>query len=198
LRQLPMTAADYLDWDASQTVKHEFLAGEIFAMVGAAKTHGAVTLNIAIALRQHLRGTSCSTFVTDIKLQVQAADAYFYPDVMVTCSARDSEDPLFVREPSLVIEVLSPSTAAFDIGAKFVAYRQLPSLLEMVFIDPESHRCDVYRKGTVQANGGLWVLHPFEPDQDVHLASVELDLPASLLWEGMPAAAAAAGPLKPS
>jgi Putative restriction endonuclease len=111
-RQLPMTAAGFLAWDETQTVKHEFLAGEIYAMVGAAKTHGALTLNIAIALRQHLRGTTCSTFVADIKLQVQAANACFYPDVVVICSTQDGEDPLFVREPTLVVEVLSPSTAA--------------------------------------------------------------------------------------
>jgi Uma2 family endonuclease len=190
LLQLPMTAAEFLVWDETQTVKHEFLAGEVFAMVGATKTHGALTLNIAMALRRHLRGTPCSTFVTDIKLQVQAANAYFYPDVLVTCSAADRSDPKIVREPSLVVEVLSPSTAAYDVGGKFAAYRQLHSLKEMVFIDPDSHRCDVYRKGSVETNGGLWVLHPFEPDQDVRFASVELDLPASLLWEGLPAALA--------
>jgi Uma2 family endonuclease len=185
-----MTAAEFLAWDATQTVKHEFLAGEVYAMVGAAKTHMTLAGNLFVALRQHLRGTPCCTFATDVKLRIEAVDAYFYPDVMVTCSAKDREDPLFVRELKLVVEVPSPSTAAYDAGAKFAACRQLISLREMVFIDPETHRCDVYRKGSVESNGGLWVLHPFEPDQDVRFASVELDLPASLLWEGLPAAAA--------
>jgi Uma2 family endonuclease len=79
--------------------------------------------NIAIALRRHLAGTPCRTFITDMKLRVEAVDAFFYPDVMVTCSARDAGDPLVKREPVLLVEVLSPATAAFDRGDKFAAYR---------------------------------------------------------------------------
>tara|TARA_B100001105_G_scaffold211492_1_gene176195 strand:- start:56 stop:373 length:318 start_codon:yes stop_codon:yes gene_type:complete len=75
-------------------------------------------------------------------------------------------------------EVLSPSTAAFDRGAKFAAYRLAESLREMVFIDPERQVMDVYRKG----DDGLWVLHPFAPTETVHLASVDLALPPATLW----------------
>jgi Uma2 family endonuclease len=184
--QMPMSAAEFLAWDALQTVKHEFVQGEVFAMAGASKAHVAVTLNVAMALRKHLRGSPCSTFITDMKLQVEAADAFFYPDVMVTCSAADAADLLVVREPTLLVEVLSPTTAAYDRGAKFAAYRRLPSLREVVLIDPDSRRCDVFRKGADAA--GLWVLHPFEPGQAVHLASVALDLGADVLWDEVPAA----------
>jgi Uma2 family endonuclease len=123
--QLPMSAADFLDWEATQTVKHEFVRGEVFAMAGAGKAHVAVSLNVAMALRQHLRGSPCSTFIADTKLRVETADVYYYPDVMVTCSAADAADPMTVREPVLVVEVLSPSTAAHDRGDKFATCRLL-------------------------------------------------------------------------
>ncbi|MDP1901537.1 MAG: Uma2 family endonuclease [Rubrivivax sp.] len=180
-----MSAAEFLAWDVLQTVKHEFVRGEVVAMAGAGKAHVTVTGNVFMALRQHLRGSPCSTFFADTKLRVEAADAFFYPDVMVTCSTADAADPQIVREPVLLVEVLSPSTAAFDRGDKFAAYRQLPTLREYVLIDPDTRRCDVFRKG--EGEGDLWMLHPFEGGQDLQLASVGLELAAADLWEQVPA-----------
>lgn len=182
--KLPMSARDFLTWDATQTVRHEFVAGEVFAMAGAGEAHVTVALNVAMALRQHLAGTPCRTFITDMKLRVEAADAFFYPDVMVTCSAADAADPLVKRDPVLLVEVLSPATAAFDRGDKFAAYRQLPGLREYLLVDTDSRRCDLYRKG----GDGLWVLHPFDAGQTLRLESVALDLPAQPLWAEVPAA----------
>jgi Uma2 family endonuclease len=180
--KLPMTAAEFLAWDASQTIKHEFVRGEVFAMTGATKAHIRLTLNVAMSLLQHLRGSPCSTYAADIKLRVETADSYFYPDVLVTCSTTDAADPAIVREPILVVEVLSPSTAAYDTGAKFAAYRQLPTLREYVLIDPQSRRCDAYRPGP----NGRWELHPFEAGQDLALASVDLVVPNADLWDEVP------------
>jgi Uma2 family endonuclease len=180
--QLPMSASEFLAWDATQTVKREFVRGEVFAMAGASEAHVTLMLNVAMALRHHLSGTPCRTFTSDMKLRVEAADAYFYPDVMVTCSATDAAQPLIKREPVLVVEVLSPSTAGYDRGGKFAAYRLLPSLREYVLIDPGSRRCDVYRLGA----DGLWVLHPVEPHGDVGLASVELVVAGAVLWAEVP------------
>jgi Uma2 family endonuclease len=194
LLQLPMTAAEFLAWDETQTVKHEFLAGEIIGMVGATKAHVLLTTNVTMALRQHLRGTPCITFATDLKLRVESADAFFYPDVVVSCSAADREDPLIVREPVLLVEVLSPSTAGYDLGAKFAAYRQLPTLQEVLFVHPDSRRCDLFRKGPSSTDAALWVLHPFDPGQAVRLASVDLDLSHQVLWEDVPVA----GAIKPT
>ena len=187
---LPMTAAEFLAWEETQTVKHEFVRGEVFAMAGAGKAHVALTLNAAMALRVHLRGSPCRTYMADTKLRVEAADMYFYPDVLVTCSATDAADPAIVREPVLLVEVLSPTTAAYDRGDKFATYRQLPTLREYVLIDPQSRRCDVFR---LQGDG-LWVLHPFEAGQDLRLASVDLDLPAAALWDEVPAVSASKTP----
>ncbi len=87
-----MTADDFLAWDATHRLRYEFVQGEVFAMAGAEERHVTTALKAAMALRSHLRGSPCRTFISDMKLQVQAANAYFYPDVMVTCSASDAAD----------------------------------------------------------------------------------------------------------
>ncbi|MEN9485566.1 MAG: hypothetical protein RJB37_3446 [Pseudomonadota bacterium] len=174
-----MTAADYLAWEALQLDRHEFLDGEVWAMAGAEDRHVTIALNVAMALKQHLRGTPCRTFMSDMKLHAESANSYFYPDVFVTCSDADRASPLLKREPTLVIEVLSPGTAAYDRGAKFAHYRQMPTLREIALIDPDARRVDVYRHGT----DGLWVLHPFDPGQGMTLASVEgLHIPDDALY----------------
>ena len=177
--KIPMTAEEFIAWDDTQAERREFVRGEVFAMSGVEERHNTVSLNIVMALRNHLRGTPYRSFMSDVKLRVEAADCYFYPDVMVTCSAEDTRDTKIKRHPVLVVEVLSPSTAAYDRGAKFADYRRLPSLAEYLLVDTESRRCDLYRKGA----DGLWVLHPFEPGQALHLQSVTLDLSAEVLWD---------------
>jgi Uma2 family endonuclease len=133
------SAEEYLAREATQSERHEFIAGEVIAMVnedaafvetGASEAHVTAALNLAMTLRQHLADTPCRTFITDMKLQVQAADAYFYPDVMLTCSAADAASPNLKREPVLLAEVLSPGTTAYDRGDKFAAYRRIASLRE--------------------------------------------------------------------
>ena len=178
LETRPMTAEEFLIWDETQTLKHEFVRGEVFAMTGGVDRNYTVALNLALALRQHLRGTPCRVYGSDVKLRVEAADCFFYPDLMVTCSATDLGQRLIKREPVLVVEVLSPSTAAFDRGEKFADYRQLPSLAEYLMVDVERRRCDLHRKGA----DGLWVLHPSGPDDAVRLASLDLVVEAAELW----------------
>jgi len=180
--QLQMTSQDFMIWDATQTLRHEFVGGEVFAMAGASEAHVTVALNVAMALRQHLQGSPCRTFITDMKLRVEAADAYFYPDVMVCCSAADAGSPLIKRDPVLLVEVLSLSTAAYDRGDKFAAYRSLSGLQEVLFIDTDSRRCDLFRRG----EDGLWVLHPCGAEDAVLLQSIDLNLSAKALWAEVP------------
>ncbi len=173
-----MSAAEFLAWDAGQTIRHEFVRGEVFMMAGGEDRNNTVALNLVVALRQHLRGSPCRVYASDVKLRVEAADCYFYPDVMVTCSAADLGDRLIKRDPVLVVEVLSPSTAAFDRGGKFADYRALPGLAEYLLVDVDALRCDLYRQGA----DGLWVLHPSAPGEGVALTSVDLTVPAEALW----------------
>ncbi len=178
LKKRRMSAAEFLAWDAGQTTRHEFVRGEVFMMAGGEDRNNTVALNLVVALRQHLRGSPCRVYASDVKLSVEAADCYFYPDLMVTCSAADLGDRLIKREPVLVVEVLSPSTAAFDRGEKFADYRALPGLVEYLLVDVDARRCDLYRKGA----DGLWVLHPSAPGDGVQLASVDLQVGADALW----------------
>ena len=173
-----MTAADYLAWEAEQTERHEFVGGETFAMTGAEDRHVTVVGNVYMALRQHLSGTPCRTFVTDMRLHVAALGNYFYPDIMVTCSPVDLASPMAKSEPKLIVEVLSPSTAAYDRGLKFSHYRNLPSLQEYVLVDLDTRAVDGYTLGAE----GLWVLHPFAANETVTLASVALQLSAAQLF----------------
>ena len=176
------SAADYLAWEAAQLDRHEYIDGEVFAMAGAEDRHVTVAGNLYIALRQHLAGSPCRTFMSDMRLHVATANSYFYPDVLVTCSALDLASPLVKTEPKLIAEVLSPSTAAYDRGVKFSHYRSLASLQEYVLIDLDSRSTDCYRKGA----DGLWVLHPFARGEPVSLASVALELTAAQLFAEVP------------
>jgi Uma2 family endonuclease len=190
LEQHRMTADEFLAWEETQTVKHEFIRGEVFAMVGGVDRNNTLAGNLYITLRQHLRGSPCRVYGSDVKLRVDTADCFFYPDLMVTCSRADLADRLVKREPVLVVEVLSPSTAAFDRGDKFADYRELPTLAEYLLVDVERRRCDLYRKGA----DGLWVLHPTGPDDALRLESVALTVTAAELWAELePDAPAAAG-----
>lgn len=173
-----MSADDFLTWEAGEPLRHEFVDGEVFAMAGAEDRHATVALNLASGLRLHLRGTPCRVYMADVKLHAAAANSFFYPDVMVTCSAADAARRLVKQDARFVAEVLSPSTAAYDRGAKFAAYRTLPTLEEYLLIDIDRQSCDLYRKGS----DGLWVLHPSSAGSSVTLLSVDLTLTAHELF----------------
>lgn len=167
--KVPFSADDFLAWDATQAERHEFVNGEVFAMAGGEDRHASVSLAVASALRSHLKGSRCRVYMNDVKLQVAAANAFFYPDVFVTCSERDAASRLVKQEPLLVVEVLSPSTAAYDRGDKFAAYRLCPTLAEYAVIDTDRRAVDLFRKNTE----GLWVLHPLVGNATLTLASVD-------------------------
>ncbi|AHE97558.1 Uma2 family endonuclease [Thioalkalivibrio paradoxus] len=177
-----MNGEAFLAWEGEQQEKHEYFRGEVFAMVGASDRHVTIALNVASALRAHLRGGPCRSFISDMKLRVEAADAFFYPDVMVTCDETDRSRDLYKTAPVLVVEVLSPGTEAFDRGAKFAAYRLLPSLREYLLIDPATGALDLYRRDPENH----WVLHPHGPHEAVELQSVGLNLTGARIFEDAP------------
>lgn len=171
----------YLDWEAAQADRHEYIAGEVFAMTGARGTHNLIAGNVYMALRQALRGTPCRTHIEGMKLHVQAADAVLYPDVFVTCDPLDltEQAELAKTAPKLVVEVLSESTAAYDRGLKFELYQRLSSLQEYLLIEQDRVHADLFRRNAE----GLWVLHPSGPAGEVQLASVGLTLAMELIYE---------------
>ena len=176
------STSDYLFWESGGLDGHKYLNDDVFAMAGADDRHVTVSGNLYIALRQHLTGSPCRTFMIDMRLHVAAANAFFYPDVLVTCSALDHDSASQKNEPELIVEVLSPSTAAYDRGFTFSHYRSLTSLKEYVLIDLDSRSIDCYRKGSDE----LRVLHPFARGAPAHLASVTLELTAERLFAEVP------------
>jgi Uma2 family endonuclease len=125
---------DYLERERNSPIKHEYTRGQIYAMAVASKAHTIIVGNIFTLLRNHLRGSACIPYMMDMKVRLETVNSYFYPDVTVTCDARDNasltED--FIRYPRLVLEVLSPTTAAFDRGEKFADYRSIKTRLSWV------------------------------------------------------------------
>ena len=173
--------AAYMDWEARQPERHEWVDGEIFAMTGARDAHNQIAGNLYMALRVALRGTPCRAFISDMKLHVEAADAVFYPDVLVTCDSRDRgpEADLAKRHPLLIVEVLSDSTAAYDRGRKFELYRRLPELQEVLFIAQDRMQLDLFRR-----NGqGRWELYPAAEGEILRLESVGLDLAVAQVYQ---------------
>lgn len=151
------------------------MRGETFAMGGASRRHATITGNLFAALDAALEGTPCRAYMADMKLQAVADEAYFYPDVLVTCDPEDHEAEQFMSAPTLVIEVLSPATAACDRGDKFAAYRRIASLKEVLLVEPDSRRIEHYRR----SHDSVWELHEAEPGRALEFPS----LGVAVAWE---------------
>jgi Uma2 family endonuclease len=122
----PMTVDDYLRWEAGNAIKHEYVAGRVYAMTGVTTRHNRIMLNLAIALRQRVKRRGCEVFVAEVRLKA-AEDRYYYPDVMVACGPAADVD-LIVSDPSLVAEVTSKATRRNDHHEKLDAYKRKASL----------------------------------------------------------------------
>jgi len=137
---------DYLAGELGSQVRHEYVDGEIYAMVGASDRHGLIALNLAGILSQRLP-ERCQVFMSDMKVRIQAAerDIFYYPDVLVSCDPRDRE-PYYRQSPCLIAEVLSPHTARLDRFEKFLFYRQLDSLQEYLLVSQDYRLIEVFRR----------------------------------------------------
>ncbi len=162
--------ADYLIWEHDQPERHEYVAGEVFAMVGVRDRHNVIALNLAALVRPHLKGSPCKTYLSDIKLEVSAADSVFYPDLFVTCET--PSDPLVKRDAALIVEILSPSTEAYDRGRKFGMYRLLPGLKEYLLIGTDEALVEVYRR----TDDDAWLLRTYRPGDTFTLTSIDLQI----------------------
>lgn len=179
LAEVPfITVDDYLAGEAVSLLKHEYVDGEVFAMAGASEEHATIALNLASLLRVHVRGSPCRVYMTDMKLHVERARAFFYPDVFVTCDPADAAEPLAKQRAGVVIEVLSESTEAYDRGAKFANYRQLPSLEEYVLIDSRTRSVEVFRR---HPEG--WILQPVPDDGRLRLATLGFECTVDAIYE---------------
>ncbi len=180
LSALRLSMQDFLRWENEQQERHEFYRGDVFAMVGVRRVHGAVSGNLFAAFRQHLKGTPCAAFTESLKVQI-ADDAIVYPDVFVTCDSADLRTDMLFKAPVLVVEVLSDSTAAYDRGLKFSLYRRLPSLREYLLVDPEARTVEVFRRNAQ----GVFELHDQTGADALRLDAIDLTLSMTEVFDGV-------------
>lgn len=142
---LSISVDQYLQGEPASDIRHEYIAGQVFAMAGANEAHNRIGLNIAFHLRAATRGTPCAVFINDMKVRVARHDAFYYPDVLLSCNPADRES-LFKVSPCLIAEVLSPSTEVIDRREKLVAYRTLDSLRYYLLVAQDRRRVELYQR----------------------------------------------------
>ncbi|MFB8794015.1 MAG: Uma2 family endonuclease [Microcoleus sp.] len=174
---------DYLEGEGVSPIKHEYRRGHVYAMTGAKKPHIIITSNLVRRLGNHLDDTGCIILPLDVKVRLEAANCYYYPDVAVTCDERDvtsTED--FILYPSLIIEVLSPSTAAFDRGDKFADYQTLSSLQEYVLITQSEIKIECFR---LNAEGN-WLSQTYREGDELELMSINFRCAIAQVYQKVP------------
>ncbi|MEG4631998.1 Uma2 family endonuclease [Microcoleus sp. AR_TQ3_B6] len=171
-----MSAEEYLAWEPTQEERYEYWDGEVVAISGQTRNHNRITINFFKLLDDSLN-LPYEIYIIDVKLKVQPGKNYFYPDVVVTCDDRDN-DPQLVQFPSLIIEVLSPSTEAADRGIKFAKYRQFSTLQEYVLMQAEQPGVEIFRRN----QQGQWVLSEYGLGDSLQLESVNLEIAIADLY----------------
>ena len=184
-------AEAFLAWEALQTVRHEYVDGQVYPKTGAlgaqdtiahnTVAHNTITLNAYASLRPALKGTPCRAYCMDLKLRVNDKGDFLYPDLMVTCDARDrpSVEDRFISHPWLIAEVLSDSTAAYDRGRKFELYRSIASLTHYLLIEQDRPHADLFFKN----EQGQWVLQALTADDAIQIDRLGQPWPVATLFE---------------
>lgn len=180
--QLRYTPEEYLMRERQAEYKSEYLAGEIFAMSGASERHNLIAGNIFAAFHAQLRGRPCRAYVNDMRVKVSTTGLYTYPDVVALCGEPqfDDEQKDTLLNPTVIVEVLSPSTEAYDRGGKFGHYRKLASLAEYVLVSQEESHIEHY----VRQPDNQWLLSEASGLQEaVQLPSINCTLALSEVYE---------------
>jgi Uma2 family endonuclease len=172
---------DYLATEQRSEIRHEYVGGALYAMAGGSDEHIAICMNIAFALRTHLRGKTCRVQMTDgkVRLRLGQEDIFYYPDVMVACDPRDT-DRYFKRFPKILVEVLPQSTEPIDRREKFLSYRQIETLEEYLLVAQDKMEVTVFRRAN------HWQAEHFrKPDETLRLGSLNFSMPLSAVHEGV-------------
>lgn len=144
-----ITEADYLERERASTTKHEYFAGEIFAMTGASEAHHLIASNITATLHRQLRRRSCRIYPSDMRLKVLQTGLNTYPDLTIVCGSSQFTDPIkrdTLINPTVIIEILSPSTERYDRGFKFQNYRTITSLQDYLLIAQDAAHLECYTR----------------------------------------------------
>ncbi len=151
-----LTVAEYLAFERASESKHEFFDGELFAMTGGTPAHSLIASNFIREAGNALKDRPCVVYTSDLRIKVNATGLYTYPDVTIVCGEQkfddDQSDTLI--NPTIVVEVLSKSTASYDRGPKSKHFRKIDSLQALILIEQDSPAVEVYRRQT----DGNWIL----------------------------------------
>jgi len=169
-----MSAAEFLAWEREQPERYEYAGGVVTMVTGASLVHVTITMNIAFALRQSLRGSGCRPFTNDAK--VLAGGSVRYPDITVTCTPCGGKDDI-VPDPIVVIEVISPSTER-DRGRKKFDYFATPSIQQYAIIEQDGRRVDLYTR-----SGNRWTDEIVEGDATLTLSSIGVEITLDAIYE---------------
>ena len=166
------TVEEYLAFEKTSPIRHEYVSGQLYAMAGGTKNHNRIALDLAGVLNHKLKSSGCEAFVADVKVYVHP-EVYYYPDVVVTCeelTEDQEEDDYIAGNPALLVAVLSKTTQRTDRFEKMREYQFLPSLREYLIIEQTHYQVEVYRH---TAAGEAWEKEIYTvPEQEVFLASV--------------------------
>jgi Uma2 family endonuclease len=174
-----MTPEEYFEWEEKQEFRHEYFDGEVFAMAGGTIPHSAIAVNITTALKSRLRGKGCMVLNSDGKLAITENGPYTYPDISVTCDDRDRTAKKFSQYPTLIVEVLSSSTEAYDRSGKFKLYRRIESLRDYVLVSSEQRSVEVYHLN----DRGRWELFSCEETGEVLLEGLGVSVTMDEIYE---------------
>lgn len=179
---LLLSIEDYLRHEADGTIRHEYIGGRIHAMAGTSETHNLISGNIFASLHAHLRGGPCKAYMADFKvrLEINREDIFYYPDVMVACQ-RVGVEQYYLRYPTLLVEVLSPSTENIDRREKLLNYPQISTVEEYVLIAQATREVTIHRRAEDWAPRLLTA-----PDALADFRSIKFSLPLARIYEGVP------------
>lgn len=174
---------DYLVLDQTSNIKLEYLDGEILAMAGGTPEHAALAMAVGVQLGQQLEGKGCRPYSSDLRIRVPATGLGTYPDLTIVCGPTqvDPEDRNTVVNPTVLVEVLSDSTEAYDRGEKFEHYRQLPSLREYVLVSHREPLIEVFRRG----EDGTWTRTEARTHSTARIESIGCDLLVDRVYAGV-------------
>lgn len=179
LPKLFISAADFLEGERSSKIKHEYFAGEVFAMAGASERHNLIAGNTFASLHAQLRRRTCNVYPSDMRIKISQTGLYTYPDIAVVCGAAQFEDDTLLN-PTLIVEVLSPSTESYDRGRKFQHYRTLESLTDYLLVAQDGVHIEHF---TRQADN-RWVLTEVDQiDALLSLPTIACDLALADVYE---------------
>ncbi len=160
------TFEKWLELEEVSPVRHEFYFGEVFSMAGGTTNHNLINGNIFASLRAFARKSDCRVFIADVKLELVEKKYYVYPDIIYTCNKDDKQEPLIIRHPALLVEVLSESTEVYDLNTKLNYYTKLSSLLYYILVSQKNYLVQIFEK-----RNNMWIFSSVEGLENI------IDLP---------------------